>query len=496
MKGKPNFLFIMCDQMRFDALGCNGNKHVKTPNVDRLAARGVNFSNFFTPDPICVPARACLTTGCYPVKCTGNKKNDGEIKSGFPLLAEEFNKRGYETYAMGKLHYLPYENSVTKQTTNGFKTVELAESGRIAKVCDREGAEDYLAYLKSAGWGGYSRANGLGNNDVLVSTSIVPAEHYVDAWVADRTLHYLDRHLKGNPDRPFFMFSSFPKPHSAFDPPRPYDAMYDPRYLPGPVGDISMLKERGLNQFYRRHFEYEWDALSPEAKKTIKAYYYGLISFQDAQIGKLLNYLDIRGLTENTVIVYTADHGEMLGDFGLYFKEIFYNGSVRIPMMISHPGVIPHGRKTDALAGLQDLLPTLLAMTGEPLDAAVDGNDLKPAVFEDRDVREYYVAQCHNHPGQQYMVAGKEWKYIYHQDGGVEELYNRLEDPDELVNQAAVKDAGSYGEIGLMRDYLVDWCRENGDRSMLDGDRLVKGAQMEYYRRNSLDIRLFGRRYY
>ena len=495
MKEKPNFLFIMCDQMRYDALGCNGNTFINTPNIGRLAARGTNFSNAFTPDPICVPARACLTTGCYPVKCTGVKNNGGVIKGGFPLMAEEFNKRGYETFAIGKLHYLPYETSEIVRTTNGFRTVELAESGRIVKNCGREGAEEYLTYLKSVGWGGYSRANGLGNNDVFAAASMIPAEYFVDAWVADRTLHHLDRHLKKNPDSPFFIFASFPKPHSAYDPPRPFDQLYDPRSLPGPVGDISMLKERGLGQFYSRHFEYEWDTLSPEAKKTIKAYYYGLVSFQDAQIGRLLDDLRARGLEENTVVVYTADHGDMLGDFGLYFKEIFYNGSVRIPMMISLPGTIPGGVKTDSPAGLQDLLPTLLAMTGEPLQAEVDGRSLLPAIFEGRDVRKYYVSQCHDHPKQQYMVADREWKYIYHQDGGIEELYNMREDPCELVNLADGR-GGKSGITGPMRDYLIDWCREIGDLTMLEGGGLAAGPQRQYFKRNSPDVKLFGRRYY
>jgi arylsulfatase len=437
---KPNILFIMCDQMRHDAVGCNGNGIVKTPNVDRLAASGINFSNSFTPDPICVPARASLTTGCYPHKCTGYKKNSGSIKEGFPLLGEEMNKRGYETYAIGKLHYNPYRAPGVPRTTHGLRTTELAESGRILSKYDPQnkqiGLEDYHDYLHTVGWGGYTRGHGLGNNDVYAAASPLPQEHYVDTWVANRAIDYMKRHIQSQPDTPFFMWASFPKPHSAFDPPQPYDRMYDPRSLPDPIGDLALLEARGVDELAERHYDYMWDLLSPEAQKVIKAHYYGLISHQDRQIGKLLDFLEQHGLREDTIVVYTADHGEMLGDFGLYFKSNFYNGSVRVPLMISYPRMLAGGKVSHELAGLQDLLPTMLSLAGSPLEREVDGRDLTPALLGDQPVREYYIGQCGDDPVQQYMVVSRQWKYIYHQQGGVEELYSQLEDPAELSNEA------------------------------------------------------------
>jgi arylsulfatase A-like enzyme len=481
MMKQPNILFIMCDQMRHDAVGCNGNPHVQTPNLNRLAASGVNFTNSFTPDPICVPARACLTTGCYPHKCTGTKKNSGEIKEGFPLLGDELNKRGYETYAIGKLHYNPYGGPGEPRTTHGLKTTELMESGRILGKFDPKnkliGLEDYHDYLHTVGWGGYTRGHGLGNNDVYAAPSPIPEEHYVDTWVANRAIDYMREHMGSQPEKPFFMWASFPKPHSAFDPPHPYNRMYDPREMPAPVGEMSVLQDRELDELVARHFDYMWDLLSPQAMKVIKAYYYGLITHQDKQIGKLLDFLEQNGLREDTIVVYTADHGEMLGDFGLYFKTNFYNGSVRVPLMISYPRRIAAGQVTDALAGLQDLLPTMLSLAGAPLEQKVDGIDLTPVLTgnsggQAQGVRDYYVAQTGDDPGQMYMVASKEWKYIYTQLGGVEELYAQTGDLTELRNVATDQDPNIQQVKKDMRKFLIRWCEDNGDLGMLDGGDL------------------------
>ena len=496
---KPNILFIMSDQLRHDAVGCNGNRVVRTPNLDRLAASGVNFSNSFTPDPICVPARASLTTGCYPHRCTGYKSNSGEVRQGFPLLGEELSKRGYETCAIGKLHYNPYRGPGEARTTHGIETTELMESGRILNKFDPQnkllGLEDYHDYLHTVGWGGYTRGHGLGNNDVYPAPSPIPEEHYVDTWVADRAIAYMEKHVRQQTNTPFFMWASFPKPHSAFDPPMPYHQMYDPRELPEPIGSLKSLEARGLHAEVARHYDYMWDLLSPQARQVIKAYYYGLISHQDKQIGKLLDFLEQNGLREDTIVVYTADHGEMLGDFGLYFKSNFYNGSVRVPLMISYPRLIAKGQVSDALVGLQDLLPTMLSLSGEPLGRAVDGRDLTPVLTGGQAVRDYYVAQCGDDPVQQYMVASREWKYIYHQQGGVEELYSQTDDPGELHNEASSSDDGIRSVKAEMRAYLVRWCQDNRDDGMLENGDLKK---QEIIIRDDKPRRgnRFGRRWY
>ncbi|MCZ8513273.1 sulfatase-like hydrolase/transferase [Paenibacillus filicis] len=496
---RPNILFIMCDQLRHDAIECNGNEFIKTPNLNRIAENGVNFSNMFTPNPICVPARASLTTGCYPHKCTGIKNNGGTIREGFPLLGEELNQRGYETYAVGKLHYEPYAPPGQQRNVHGLKHVELMESGRILSKYDPkgnlQGLEDYHDYLYTVGWGGYSRGNGLGNNDVYAAASVIPQEYYVDTWVVDRSLEYIQNHISQQSDRPFFMWTSFPKPHSAFDPPHPYDQMYDPRDMPEPIGSLDDLIERGLDLKVASHYKNMWDLLSPEAKKVIKAYYYGLITHQDKQVGRLLDFLEEKGLREDTVVIYTSDHGEMLGDFGLYFKQIFYNGSVRVPLLISYPRKLPKGKVCTELAGLQDLLPTILSFTGEVLNQEVDGIDLTSAMLKDEPLRDFYISQCNDHPYQQYMVVNKHWKYIYNQHGGVEELYDQVNDPYELHNLISSEKSFIQELKNTMRDYLIKWCLNNEDTMMMEHNDLVATTREASFNMPNRPM-TFGRRYY
>lgn len=489
-----NILLITGDHTRHDALACNLDTKqsnclaqvVRTPNLDRLAREGVTFLNSFTPNPICVPARASITTGNYPHKCTGSKGNGGRIRDDQVKLAEHFGERGYATFAIGKLHYVPYSPPGQPRLLHGFQRCEINEEGRMIRQFDPmgklTGIEDYHDYLRTVGWGGYERAHGVGNNDVHPSPSPVPAEYHEEAWVVDRTIAHLRAHLERSPERPFLMWSSFTKPHSPYDPPRPWDAMYDPRTTPPPLGgweNEEVLAGRDLELITRRK-GYGWDLLPEEAVGVARAYYCGMMSWQDAQIGRLLTWLGESGLADNTIIIYTADHGDLLGDFGRFFKSCFFDGSVKIPFVWRVPGVIPeddpHSRTQ--LAGLQDILPTLCSLTDCPLEMEddrarkIDGQDLTPVLAgPDAPGREYYVAQTGGPPHQKYMVRTAEWKYVYTQWGAIEELY-KVGGPDyELVNLAA--DPECRGVRKHLRRTLIQWCRANGDEDMLANGELA-----------------------
>lgn len=474
----PNVLFIMTDQMRHDALGCNGNPIIQTPNYDRLAANGVNFCNSYSTNPICVPARASIATGCYPHRCTGVKGNAGRIKDEFPKMAQEFKNNGYETYSAGKLHYVPYSAPDRPRLTHGFDHVKLCESGRLLAHFDPKaemrGVEDYIDYLADVGWRGYSRADAMGNNDVYPNSTPVPEEHYVDTWVADCSIEFLKQHLSEHPDKPFFLHASFPKPHSAFDPPHPWDRMYDPRTMPLPQGDIDLLKSRRLDYLVLQNWQFMWDLISPEAKQTIKAHYYGLISLQDKQVGRLLDFLEENKLADNTIVVYTADHGEMLGDLGVYFKSKLYNGAVRVPLMFSFPPKLPKGAVCDMPAGLHDVLPTLMGLADLSSDFPMDGMDLTDAMCGGEQPRGYMVSQTLESPRQQVMIADKRYKYIYHEANGVEELFDQENDYGELNNLAdALPELTAH-----YRKLLMDWCRDHGDTQIFDGEDFIITEQM------------------
>ncbi|MCX7704778.1 MAG: sulfatase-like hydrolase/transferase [bacterium] len=472
---KPNILLIFADQMRWDCLGCAGNPVIKTPNLDKLAGSGILFRNAFSPDPICVPARASLMTGNYPQVCTGIKGNGGRIKDGQPLLTEVLKKAGYRAYACGKLHFLPYSPPGTPRLVHGFEQVDLHESGRIIAEYDPEGKmkglEDYFDYLSSVGWHGYSRAHGVGNNDVRPCPSPLPAEHYVDHWIANCTIKSIETHRKETPDKPFFVFMSSPKPHSPYDPPRPYDNLYDPRQIPMPFGTREMMREKNplIEMIY--YFK-ALNHLSPQAWQVIRSYYYGCITFLDAMIGRVVDYLEKSGIFENTLIIFTADHGDLLGDFGSAFKVSHLNGSVRIPFIVSGPGVAK-GRISDSLVGLQDILPTLADYAGVEIGQKVHGGSLIDT-FQNPEykVRDVFYSTTDGGIGASVMVTDGKWKYIYTEAGAVEEFYNQIDDIAEIHNLADKKE---YQEtLKFMRNQLKRCAVEFNDEKVLDGEDFVK----------------------
>jgi choline-sulfatase len=298
----------------------------------------------------------------------------------------------------------------------------------------------------------------------------LPAEHHVDHWIADCTLRQIERHRLESPDRPFFMYMSSPKPHAPYDPPRPYDALYDPRAIPAPFGSCQDLCDRNPELECQRA-THALTSLSPEALQTIRSYYYGSVSFLDAQIGRVLCDLEARSLLDNTLVLFSADHGDLLGDFGTFFKMNHLNGSVRIPLMIAGPGVAT-GVESHALVGLQDLLPTLAKFAGAEIGQPVHGLDLSSHLTNvARPVRDLFYAHTGNTPEQSVMVCDGTWKYIYSEHGGVEELYNQSSDPGELKNLAG--DPEQTRRMAELRRRLRQCAKDVGDTTILSGNGFV-----------------------
>lgn len=474
MAEQPNILLITADQFRWDCMGCMGNDVIQTPNLDALAARGMRFANGFSPNPICVPARATIMTGNYSHVCTGTKNNGGRIGADQPLLTEVLKGVGYRTYKMGKLHFTPYSPPDEPRLVHGFEHVDLTESGRLVRQFDPEGKlsglEDYCDYLKEVGWPGYSRSHGVGNNDVRPCPSPLPQEHYVDHWIADCTLRQIDLHQRQRADQPFFMWMSSPKPHSPYDPPRPYDNLYDPRDMPMPVGSVEDLAARNP-AIERIRYTHAADSLSPAAWQVIRSYYYGNITFLDAMIGRVLDRLAELGQLDNTLVVFTADHGDLIGDFGSVFKANHLNASVRIPYLVAGPGVA-RGCTSRALVGLQDILPTFAAAAGATVGQEVHGCDLSAHLAApETHVRDHFYAASIESPGQTAMVTDGKWKYVYSEANATEELYDQENDAHEEYNRIADPDLAGLADE--MRGQLRACAEELGDTDILDGDGLA-----------------------
>lgn len=471
---RPNVLLVTGDHFRGDAMRCAGTDFLHTPNFDRLAAEGVRFCNASANNPICVPGRAAITTGNPSHICTGNTGNAGRIRDDQTKIAEHFVENGYRTYALGKLHYVPYQNP---RIQHGFQVAELCEEGRVSSGRAAElWEEEYTQYLESVGWGGYQRAHGIGNNDIRGGCSPLPEEHYVDSWVTTRSIHHMEEHRQNHPDEPFFMWTSWIKPHSPYDPPRPFDTMYDPRKIPAPVGSAEDLAGRDPKLSVRPQ-SYGWDRMSPQAIQYSRAHYFGLMSFLDKQMGRLLEYLEETGQRENTIVLLTADHGDCLGDHGLFFKVNFMKGSVNIPFTVSAPGLsVPEGIVRETPVGQEDVLPTLCDLAGVPIPENILGKSVREVMKDpSKWDRPCYFAETGGEGGRSNMAFDGEWKYIYSELEANEELYNCKEDQDEFHNLADTRPE----KVAEMRQALVTWLRDTGAAGMLDENGELKRVEFD-----------------
>ncbi|CAG7599812.1 Arylsulfatase [Paenibacillus solanacearum] len=470
MSQKPNILLIMCDQLRFDVLGCYGNRHVQTPNIDRLAERGVCFDRAYSQTPVCVPARHGLIAGQHPFEL-GLLKNERlatEIKHPLPELIRQ---QGYYTCAVGKMHFQPVRKHY------GFDRMYLSE-----EIPSHIENDDYLQFLREQGYGHVIEPHGKRSELYYVpQISELPEHLHTTAWTADAAC----RVIRNNRNRPFFLFTSFIKPHPPFDPCEPYDQMYDPEQVPKParmeherIPDdyaIDVMNDYKVNGI---------DSLSLEEELKMRAYYYGCVTQVDKQVGRILDTLEACGVLENTLIVFTSDHGEMLGDHYSYGKRTFYEASARVPLIVSWPAALPQGERRDQLALLQDIYATCIEAAGGTVPAISSGRNLLPAAADPAaPLRDKLFAEVGRGRVFKMMLRFSDYKYIYHANGGKQNLYDLRADPDEWTDIAAQ-------QPDLCRECqqeMLDHYRSYGLAEALDGDKLVRYEPTRHVPKGYLD---------
>ena len=365
----PNILFIMTDQHRWDYLGCYGADFVTTPNIDRLAASGLRFTNAFTNAPLCAPARIGLATGLHPARI-GALDNSSYLPQHLSSYYQRLRDGGYRVGCVGKLdlakpdayngrygdrppvyrwgftHPEEVEGKMhaalgDPSAPHGPYTRYLRERGRLTSFC-----EDYRRRAE-AGW-----ILGVSHDSVL------PTEDFHDVYIGRRAVRWIENIAD---DFPWHLFVSFVGPHDPFDPPREYAERYRGAAMP----EAIPKSQHGKPQWIRNR-EKEFDA--PELAQ-IRRQYCALIELIDDQVGALLDALETRDMLDNTIIVFSSDHGEMLGDHGLFQKGTPYEPAIHIPLIVAGPG-IDGGRTSDALVDMSDLNPTICALAG--VDAAPD----------------------------------------------------------------------------------------------------------------------------
>lgn len=476
---KPvNLLVILTDQQRWDALGCAGNPVLKTPNLDRLAREGVRFTGFHSSCPVCTPARTTLLTGhSLDSNRVRNNRDADEVAEnlpGLPSFDQILLRRGYRGEYHGKYHS-PYAFAVDYTRPVRWLNGRQPPPGCKAEMSESRAYEGYLAanvpprplrpgellgragiYLPDPLDPNHGGAAGRRVAEAeAYGCLLVPPEHSLAAWTVKEGLEALDR-LK---DGPFTLTVSIGPPHPPMVVPKPYYGMYPASGLAAPASqgdprENSPYRDAkgGKDDRYR----------NPDLVRQMISDYYGLVALDDEWIGKLLARLDELGLADRTLVVFTSDHGEMLGEHGLHGKAVFYEGAVHIPLLMRLPGVIPAGGVVTAPAAHIDLFPTLLDYCGAPASPS-EGRNLRPLIEGREDGADRIaVSEWDADDVPAYMVFDGRWKYLCGRSAdapSLDALYDLREDPRELVNLIGNNPARDKhrADAERMRGRLTAW---------------------------------------
>ncbi len=494
MAKRPNFLLFITDQHRADHLGCYGNTIVGTPHIDSIAAKGERFDRFYVATPICMPNRSTLMTGRMP-SLHGSRHNGIPLSLSATTFVDILAAGGWRTALMGKCHL---QSMTATKPTLGMPEVkpedvlapeELREAdktilghGRYDQELRNKWAEEpeheldlpYYGFEhvdlcvghgdKMTGHYGRWLAERHANPDRLVGPdnqlpgnsytapqawrTAVPEELYPTAYVAERTCAWLDDHAALGGDAPFFIQCSFPDPHHPFTPPGKYWDMYDPGDIPLPPSfhsnrevppHLAAIHGERDNQSANKTGQRAIAVTEQEAREAI-ALTYGQITMIDDRIGQVLAKLDELGLARDTVVIFTTDHGDFMGDHQLLLKgALHYQGLVRVPFIWADPGAPKAGQARDDLCGTLDIAATVLDRAGLAPHNGIQGRSLiapgdadRPVVIEEHQRRGYMGFEngfrARTLMGRRYRLT------VYDDASGFGELYDLDNDPLEQVN--------------------------------------------------------------
>jgi arylsulfatase len=449
MDSLPNILLILTDQQRADTIAaCGGPSFMSTPHLDRLAREGVWFENMYSEMPECVPARSMILTGLYGHR-TGVMGNQQRLPADAPTFVQALTRQGYYAQAIGKMHFNPV------RVTHGFDDLLLAE-----EIPGTQEEDDYLTFLRRVGYDHVHEPHGVRHEYYYIpQVSQLPDAYHATTWIGDRSVEFIQH----PPRTPWFLFASFIQPHPPFDPTVPFVSRYDPEDMPLPTGwdEGGVAFELLLAQDYAKWME----SCNANLVRLIKAAYYACITQVDVQIGRMLDALERTGQRRNTLVVFSSDHGELLGDHHHFGKRSFYRGACRVPLILSWPGTLPENEARVQLVGHQDFHDLFLDAAGLTQSAlrrwAENRTDPgRPIIF----------GELFEGPSALYLAATSQWKYQYSPNGGTDQLIQLTEDGDEL------KDAGpEHPEVrDNLRRALVEFFRNDGYRAPLndEGDDL------------------------
>ena len=426
---RPNILWYCTDQQRFDTIGALNNPHVDTPNIDKLAGEGVSFTRAYCQSPICTPSRSSFLTGMYPSRVHNTRNGNESFPDHPPLITKLIADSGYDCGNIGKFHLQSSGHRTEPRLDDGYRYWKFSHAPRD----DWEEGHHYAEWVRSKG----------GDLDALrQSEDRVPTELHQTTWTSEMAIDFIN-HDRG--DKPWLLTLNPYDPHPPFIPPRSYADQFDPSALPGPYFRESDL----ANQARLKNVDFQGEVKTPEGHdaRAAQARYYAMIKQIDDQFARILQTLDETGQRDNTVIIFTSDHGESLGDHGLMFKGCrFYEGLTRVPLIFSCPRRFKQDLRADGLVELLDLTSTVVELCGLEQPGYMQGRSLMPVLTGDappdqfRDaVRCEYFDSLDSHFtggtgtfGTMYRTDRHKLS-VYHGQG-VGELYDLQEDPWEFNN--------------------------------------------------------------
>jgi arylsulfatase A-like enzyme len=445
MPTKPNILLITTDQQRFDTIHAAGNPSIFTPHLNWLCDTGIRYTRNYSDCPVSAPSRATIMTGLHGSTHGQTSNNSRQPIAGRPTIPSLLTAAGYQTRGVGKMHFSPL------RAHYGFEHMQILP--------------DYYREIARLPHVRPPKDHGIGENEMEPVFSTTDEQHSLTRWTVDRSIDFIETR---DDTRPFFLWTSFSKPHPPFDAPRQYWDIYDGIPMPEPhYGDWSQSIEAipqgfmgptyHLNNIHR---------FTPEKLRATMRAYYACISQIDYNLGLLFARLREMKLLESTWIIFTADHGEMLGDHHMGAKSVFFEGSGHIPLIVRPPATgwqadSRAGDADDRLACLADLLPTVLNMAGVamPPGAPLEGLDLLGT-----SQRDTLFGEC----GAFHAVITRDWKYHFTAEGGGELLFRVSDDPYEQRDLAR----SASDKLNEMRSRLIERLSARNHPAVKDG-RLV-----------------------
>ena len=464
---RPNILLLMADQFRGDCLSSGGHPAVQTPNLDRIANEGVRFRCGYSTTPTCTPARAGLLTGLGPWR--HGMLGYSRVAPEYPLeMPRTLRDAGYYTMGIGKMHWHPQRN------LHGFHDVLLDESGRAESY---DFKSDYRCWFASQAPNLDPDATGIGWNEFQAKPYALPEELHPTHWTGETAVRFLDTYGR---DEPFFLKVSFARPHSPYDAPQRFFDQYADAAIPAPaIGDWAQrYAPRSGDDPNIWHGD-----LGLEQARWSRQGYYGSISFIDEHVGRILDTLSQRGLLDDTLIIFTADHGDMMGDHHMWRKSYAYEPSARIPFLMRwHEGATSEqrGQVSAAPVELRDILPTFLDVANAPGADQCEGRTLldlfRPETDDWRPWIDLEHDECYSPRNHWNALTDGKTKYIFHTYDGEEQLFDLESDPDECTDLA--QRPAHADTLRTWRQRLIDHLSERGEAFVKDGQLALRPKRM------------------